>query len=156
MYVMIALMNFVMHLVYMGVDEICSLCESNSDTELYEVDGQSYYVCYGCYEEFAHAFGLEGAPEDVPLEEDSASVCSLCEVAKECGTYEVNGEYYVVCDNCYGEFAYAFGLNEGAEEERICGLCEATSDTERYEVDGQYYDVCPYCYNEFATAFGLN
>ena len=38
--------------------------------------------------------------------------CSLCEVSKACSTYEVDGEKYIVCDDCYNEFATAFGLND--------------------------------------------
>lgn len=52
-------------------------------------------------------------------EAESKEVCSLCEVEKECEVYSVDGEEYVVCDDCYNEFAYAFGLieDEAAEEE---------------------------------------
>lgn len=78
--------------------------------------------------------------------------CSLCEVEKECYTYEADGAYYDVCDDCFNEFCHAFGLY-GVDE--ICSLCEATSDTECYDVDGQSYYVCYSCYDEFATAFGL-
>lgn len=80
------------------------------------------------------------------------TTCSLCEVEKKCGSYEADGVYYDVCDDCFNEFAHAFGLY-GVDE--ICSLCESNSDTECYEVDGQSYYVCYGCYDEFATAFGL-
>ena len=87
--------------------QICSLCEVEKECDTYEVDGQKYVVCDDCYTEFATAFDLEGAAEDVPL----TQTCSLCEVEKECGTYEVDGQEYIVCDDCYNEFATAFDLN---------------------------------------------
>ena len=80
------------------------------------------------------------------------ATCSLCEVEKDCGYYEADGAYYYVCDDCFNEFAHAFGLY-GVDE--VCSLCGTNSDTECYEVDGQSYYVCYSCYDEFATAFGL-
>lgn len=81
------------------------------------------------------------------------AVCSLCEEYKECGSYTVDGTTYVVCDNDYNEFAYAFGLN-GQKE--VCSLCEVEKECGEYTVDGVTYLVCDNDYNEFAHAFGLN
>lgn len=82
--------------------------------------------------------------------------CSLCEEYKECGEYTVDGQTYLVCDNDYAEFAYAFGLNEEAVATQVCSLCEVAKPCGEYTVDGQTYLVCDDDYAEFAYAFGLN
>ena len=79
----------------------------------------------------------------------TAQTCSLCEVEKECGSYEVDGQTYIVCDDCYNEFATAF------EIPRECSLCEVEKVCYGYIVDDQTYIVCNDCYGEFATAFDL-
>ena len=79
----------------------------------------------------------------------SAKACSLCEVEKECGSYEVDGQTYVVCDDCYNEFATAFGIP------RECSLCEVEKLCYGYIVEDETYIVCDDCYLEFATAFEL-
>lgn len=91
---------------------ICSLCEIEKECKTYTIDGIDYIVCDDCYDEFAYAFGLDGAPKDTPLEQSAPiPVCSLCEMEKDCDTYTVDGLEYIVCPDCYNEFATAFGLN---------------------------------------------
>ena len=37
-------------------------------------------------------------------------ICGGCETEKECSTYTVDGKDYIVCDDCYDEFATGMGL----------------------------------------------
>ena len=77
------------------------------------------------------------------------STCSLCERSVYCPQYEVDGVIYVVCDNCYGEFATAFNILSYCSqcaEDKICG---------HYMVDDLPYSVCDDCYAEFAEENGL-
>jgi len=147
------------------IKEICSLCEQEKECDTYTIDGKDYLVCDDDFEEFAHGMGLIIDPE-MPSEEIEPSsddtskepassqipVCSLCEQEKECDTYEVDGMKYIVCPDCYNEFATAFGLNAEAAEP-ICSLCEVQKVCGEYTADGQIYVVCPDCAEEFASAF---
>lgn len=92
--------------------------------------------------------------ETTEAEEATLQVCSGCEDEKECQTYTVDDTDYIVCDDCYPEFATGMGLD--ATVNAICSLCEVDKICKTYTVDGQDYIVCDDCYNEFATAFGLN
>ena len=42
---------------------------------------------------------------------ETKEICSGCEQEKVCGTYTVDGVDYIVCDDCYEEFATGMGLN---------------------------------------------
>ena len=60
-------------------------------------------------------FGLVGCQKDTAdtsndTTEVTLQICSGCEIEKECGTYTVDGEDYIVCDDCYDEFATGMGL----------------------------------------------
>ena len=148
------------------VKEVCSLCELEKECKTYLIEGKEYIVCDDDFNEFAHAMGLvddADAPDeetelestDTPASEPKSSqipVCSLCEMEKECDTYEVDGQKYVVCPDCYNEFATAFGLNEDTAGP-TCSLCEVQKVCGEYTADGQTYIVCPDCAEEFATAF---
>lgn len=148
---------------------ICSLCEKEKDCKTYTIDNIKYVICDDCFDEFAYAFGLDGAPEDVPLTAaNSIDVCSLCEMEKDCDTYTVDGQEYIVCPDCYNEFAHAFGLIDdgetasapAAQEEtsffHVCGGCEEEKQCRSYDIDGTEYIVCDDCYEEFATGMGIN
>ena len=91
------------------------------------------------------------AEEVVTPEEDAALTCSFCNEEKECGTYTANGKEYVVCDDCYEEFLFTFGLNEASIGR--CSLCEEKKVCGEYIVNDSVYVVCPSCSNEFITAF---
>lgn len=43
-------------------------------------------------------------------EVSTTQTCSLCERDIECGSYEADGQTYLVCDDCYPEFAEGFDL----------------------------------------------
>ena len=53
-----------------------------------------------------------GANTDITTPETSLQICGGCEVEKECGKYEVNGQNYIICNDCYNEFATAFDLKK--------------------------------------------
>ena len=40
----------------------------------------------------------------------TVQTCGGCEQEKECGTYTEDGTDYIVCDDCYDEFAHGMGL----------------------------------------------
>ena len=103
------------------VKQICSLCEQEKECNTYLIEGKEYVVCNDDFNEFAHGMGLvddmealdeetELKSDDTPaseLESSQIPVCSLCEMEKECDTYEVDGQSYIVCPDCYNEFATA-------------------------------------------------
>lgn len=80
---------------YAAMDEWVVVNEFATTEELYDIvcDGKSYLVL---------ANWVEGEKEIL--------TCSGCEVEKACGKYEVNGQTYSVCDDCYDEFATGMGL----------------------------------------------
>lgn len=80
---------------YAAMDEWVVVNEFATTEELYDIvcDGKSYLVL---------ANWVEGEKEIL--------TCSGCEVEKACGKYEVNGQTYIVCDDCYDEFAAGMGL----------------------------------------------
>ena len=83
------------------------------------------------------------------VNDDAAQICSRCQREVVCGTYEVDGEVFILCDSCFSEFAYEYDYTS------ICGLCENEKVCGHYEVDGSVYVVCDDCYASFAEANGL-
>ena len=65
-------------------------------------------------------FGLAGCQNDTTTADTqnettdsevvTLQICGGCEQEKECGTYTVDGVDYIVCDDCYDEFAHGMGL----------------------------------------------
>ena len=51
-----------------------------------------------------------GDPIATEPEAPSLDVCGGCELEKECTIYNVDGQDYYVCDDCYEEFATGMGL----------------------------------------------
>lgn len=92
---------------------------------------------------------------DTPEADDSFlyQLCSGCETEKRCGTYVVDGVDYVVCDDCYEEFATGMGIEV---ELKVCGGCEQEKECSTVTIDGVQYVVCDDCYDEFATGMGIN
>ncbi|MBE5972313.1 MAG: hypothetical protein E7246_07345 [Lachnoclostridium sp.] len=80
---------------YAAMNDFIVVNEFATTEELYDIicDGKSY---------LAVANWAEGEKEILK--------CSGCEIEKACGKYEVNGQTYVVCDDCYNEFATGMGL----------------------------------------------
>lgn len=76
-------------------------------------------------------------------------ICSLCEQEKICGSYDVNGEIHVVCDDCYNEFATAFSIP------RTCSLCGEEKPCAGYMMEETLHVVCNECYPTFATELGI-
>lgn len=111
----------------------------------------SVFVCSiaGCGKD-EEAAAEKTVSENTETSETVEEVCDGCQKQKECSTYTVDGKEYIVCDDCYEEFATGMAI------ERECSLCEVSKACSTYEVDGEKYIVCDDCYNEFATAFGLN
>ena len=72
-------------------------------------------------------------------------ICSLCEESKICGTYEVNEESHIVCDDCYNEFATAFSIP------RTCSVCGEEKPCAGYMMEETLHVVCNECYPTFAT-----
>lgn len=136
--------------------QVCSGCEDEKECQTYTVDDTDYIVCDDCYPEFAEGMGLIEHHEEShhTTASNYTTVCTGCKEAKDCKTYCVNDTHYLVCDDCYPEFATGMGLD--ATVNAICSLCEVDKICKTYTVDGQDYIVCDDCYNEFATAFGLN
>ena len=159
---------------------VCGACEEEKICGRYVLKGTEYFVCLDDYNEFAHGMGLvtedevsvaepiipeelsddqastEEKPEEAkPSTEDTTKaeipVCSLCEMEKKCGSYTINGHDYMVCDDCYEEFLYAFNLNEGSIAR--CSLCEVKKVCGEYIAAGGLYIVCPDCAEEFISAF---
>ena len=92
--------NFCVDLEQYGfavMDEWEIIFENATTEELYDIvcDGRSY---------LAVANWIENNGEKELL------LCSGCEVTKPCGIYAVDGQKYIVCDDCYNEFATAFDL----------------------------------------------
>ena len=92
--------NFYINLEQYGfavMDEWEIIFENATTEELYDIvcDGRSY---------LAVANWIENNGEKELL------LCSGCEVTKPCGIYAVDGQKYIVCDDCYNEFATAFDL----------------------------------------------
>ena len=59
--------------------------------------------------------GFMGCQSDKTTDETNENItvvkeCSLCEIEKECGVYYVEEQEYIVCDDCYNEFAHGMGL----------------------------------------------
>ena len=59
--------------------------------------------------------GFMGCQSDKTTDETNENItivkeCSLCEIEKECGVYFVEEQEYIVCDDCYNEFAHGMGL----------------------------------------------
>ena len=156
----------------------CQGCEEEKFCGTYMIDGKEYVVCQDDFEEFAVGMGLkepdvigdsiepakaeektDKKSEDKPAAKPETSklpTCSLCEVEKECNTYSVEGKEYIVCSDCYNEFANAFGLDTKEEARYImleCSLCEISQLCGVYGVEGEEYVVCPDCATEFMTAF---
>lgn len=86
--------------------------------------------------------------------------CSGCQQQKVCDVYYIDDDRYIVCDDCYVEFATAMDLLSDGEflgnTTCECTGCEVEKDCGIYWVDGQEYYVCDDCYEEFATGMGLN
>ena len=80
---------------YAAMNEWVVVNEYATTEEVYDIicDGNSYLVL---------ANWAEGEKEIL--------TCSGCEATKACGKYEVNGQTYIVCDDCYNEFATGMGL----------------------------------------------
>ena len=81
--------------------------------------------------------------------DDATQICSRCQRDVVCGTYEVDGKVFILCDSCFSEFAYEYDYTS------ICGLCENEKVCGHYEVDGSVYVVCDDCYGEFAYAMQI-
>ena len=85
--------------------------------------------------------------------------CGGCEEQKACEVYYIDDDRYIVCSDCYVEFATAMDLLSNGEHlgnaNCECGGCEVEKDCGIYWVDGQEYYVCDDCYEEFATGMGL-
>ena len=86
--------------------------------------------------------------------------CSDCEEKKVCEVYYIDDDRYIICDDCYEEFATAMDLLSDGEYlgnyTCECTGCEVEKDCGIYWVGGQEYYVCDDCYEEFATDMGLN
>lgn len=141
---------------------ICSGCEEEKECKTYTVDGTDYIVCDDCYPEFAEGMGLiDNSASTATTTIEFTTVCSGCEQEKDCKTYTVNGKSYLVCDDCYPEFAEGMGLIEDHEESHhttaatVCTGCEQEKACKTYTVNGESYLVCDDCYDEFATGMGL-
>lgn len=74
----------------------------------------------------------------------ATQVCSLCEEAKMCGTYQIGETSYIVCDDCFGEFAYAFDYKS------VCSGCQFEKVCSCYTVEEAVYLVCDDCFPTFA------
>ena len=146
--------------------QVCSGCQEEKECQTYTVDGQDYIVCDDCYDEFATGMGLNDTDNGVDTGSNSGAgqstaalqTCSGCQEKKECQTYTVDGQDYIVCDDCYDEFATGMGLKDvdnGAASVQKCSGCEEEKECQIYTVDGQDYIVCDDCYDEFASGMGL-
>lgn len=85
------------HYGFAAMNEWVVVNEYATTEELYNIvcDGSNY---------LALANWVEGEKEFL--------LCTGCEITKACGKYEVNGQIYVVCDDCYDEFATGMGLKK--------------------------------------------
>lgn len=86
--------------------------------------------------------------------------CSGCQQQKVCDVYYIDDDRYIVCDDCYVEFATGMGLLSDGEylgnTTYECSGCEIEKDCGIYWVGDREYYVCDDCYEEFATGMGLN
>ena len=85
--------------------------------------------------------------------------CGGCEEQKVCDVHYIDDERYIVCDDCYVEFATGMGLLSDGENlgrtTYTCSGCEVEKDCGIYWANEQEHYVCDDCYEEFATGMGL-
>ena len=102
---------------------------------------------------------LELPDSDVYFYTEWKLICSGCEEEKLCDIHYIDNDRYIVCDDCYVEFATGMGLLSDGDHlgntTYECGGCEVEKDCGIYWVGGQEYYVCDDCYEEFATGMGL-
>ena len=109
--------------------KVCVMCGEEIDSDFEEVDGE--YLCLSCFEDnyfyCEDCESLESRDEGYWIDCECRMVCSSCinnyTRCEDCGEYvpdgcyyEINdgtGNYYYVCDSCYGSGCYYYCDNCG-------------------------------------------